>query len=81
MIPGLPPRTAVRYALVLLGGFLAGGRGVAAIHAWREWHAWDTSDPSLADFFRTEFWLQLVFAGCTLAATYVVFRLLRSRGP
>ena len=78
-MPVLPPaRTAIRYALVLLGGILAGARVMAAIQAWREWHAWETSDPSLADFFRTEFWLQLVFAGLTIAATWVAFRLLRS---
>jgi hypothetical protein len=79
--PGrLPARRVIRYALVLLGGFLAGGRMVAAIHAWREWHAWEGSDPSLADFFRTEFWLQVAFAAFTLAATYVAFWLLRPRG-
>ena len=77
----MPTHSPIRYLLVLLGGFLGGGRLVAAVHAWREWHAWETSDPSLADFFRTEFWLQLTFAGITLAATFVVFRILRPPGP
>ena len=76
----MPTHPLVRYLLVLFGGFVAGGRLVAAHHAWREWHALERSDPSLADFFRTECWLQITFAGITLAATYVVFRMLRPRG-
>ncbi|HYC32269.1 MAG TPA: hypothetical protein VEB59_08270 [Gemmatimonadales bacterium] len=76
----MPTGPLIRYLLVLLGGFVAGGRAVAAIDAWREWHAWETSDPSLADSFRTEFWLQLTLTGITLAAAYVVFRMLRPRG-
>jgi hypothetical protein len=77
-------RPVIRYALVLLGGFLAGGRVVAATQAWREWHAWTISDPSLADFHRTEFWLQVGATGLSLAVTYIAWWLLRpqpARGP
>ena len=72
-------RPIVRYALVLLGGFLAGGRLTAAIQAWRDWHTWATSDPSLADFHRTEFWLQVGATGLSLASTYIAWWLLRPR--
>jgi hypothetical protein len=66
-----------RHALVLLGGFLAGSRLVDAAGAWREWHRWAVADPSAADLYRANFWFDVVVALLTLAAAWLVHRLLR----
>jgi hypothetical protein len=68
-----------RHVLVLLGGFLAGSRLVDAARAWQEWHRWAVADPSAADLYRTNFWLDVVVALLTLAAAWPVHRLLRPR--
>jgi hypothetical protein len=45
----VPTRTIARYRVALVGGFLAGNQLLAARRAWRGWHQWAISDPSLAD--------------------------------
>jgi hypothetical protein len=64
---------------VLLGGFLAGSRLVAAAQAWRDWHRWAVSDPSAADLYRTDFWVELTIALLTVAVVGLVYWLLRPR--
>jgi hypothetical protein len=71
----------VRYAAVLLGGFIAGGRIVSAIHAWREWHTWAERDPSGADAYRTLFMVDLGIVAVALALAGLVWWLLRSWPP
>ncbi len=71
----------VRYAAVLLGGFIAGGRIVSAIHAWREWHRWVEQDPSGADAYRTFFLVDLGIVALTVALAGLVWWLLRSSPP
>lgn len=81
-MPIMPPsprmltRTVVRYGILLLGGLLAGNRLLAAYQAWKPWHEWATSDPSLADFYRTEFWLGLGSATLVLGVAAFLFWLL-----
>ncbi len=70
-------KTIVRYALVLFGGFLAGSRLVDAVDNWREWHEWALADPSAADLYRTNFWVDVTFAvliGCLAALIYWLLR-------
>lgn len=71
-------RSLTRRALVLLGGLLAGSRLVDAGRAGREWHRWAVADPSAADVYRTDFWMDVVLAGLAIVAAALVFRLLRS---
>ena len=80
----MPTRTiaqAARYVAVLLGGFIAGGRIVSAMHAWREWHTWAELDPSGADAYRTFFLVDLGVAALTVAIAGLVWWLLRSLPP
>jgi hypothetical protein len=50
---------------------------VAAAQAWRDWHRWAVSDPSAADLYRTEFWVELTIALLTVAVVGLVYWLLR----
>jgi hypothetical protein len=70
-------RTLARHAVVLLGGFIAGGRFVEAAQAWREWHRWTVADPSAADLYRTTFWIAVTIAGLSLGLGALVFWMLR----
>jgi hypothetical protein len=70
-------RTLTRYGLVLLGGYLAGSRLVAAALAWREWHQLAVSDPSAADLYRTDFWVEINITVLTLRVVGLVYWLLR----
>jgi hypothetical protein len=69
----------VRYAVVLLTGFIAGGRAVDAVHAWREWHRVSASDPSAADAYRTFCMVDSAVAVVSLAIAALVWWLLRQR--
>jgi hypothetical protein len=68
----------VRYAVVLLTGFIAGGRTVDAVHAWREWHRVGASDPSAAAY-RTFWMVDAAAAVVSLAIAALVWWLLRQR--
>jgi hypothetical protein len=70
-----------RYLAVLLAGFIAGGRIVSAIHAWREWHAWVVRDPSGSDAYRTFFMVDLAVVALALTIGGLVWWLLRARPP
>ena len=50
---------------------------MAAAQAWRDWHRWAVSDPSAADLYRTEFWVELTIALLTVAVVGLVYWLLR----
>lgn len=67
-------RTLARYGLVVFGGLLAGRRSVDALHAWREWHRWALTDPSAADLYRTNFWVDVVILGLTLGIAGLLYR-------
>ena len=69
-------RTVVRYCVALVGGLIAGNQLLAARQAWRNWHAWVVSDPSLADFYRTDFWVDVVTAALSVAVAGFLFWLL-----
>jgi hypothetical protein len=70
-------RTLARHGLVLFGGFLAGSRLVDATQAWREWHQWSVTDPSAADLYRTNFWIDIVVVVLVLGVAGLTYRLLR----
>jgi hypothetical protein len=72
-------KTVVRYSLVLVGGFFTGSRLVDALDNWREWHQWAVADPSGADFYRSNFWIDVAIAALTLGITGLVYWLLRPR--
>ena len=78
----VPTRTIVRYAVALVGGFLAGNQLLAARGAWRGWHQWAISDPSLADFYRTDFWIDVGTTALVVSVAGFLFWLLgpHSRG-
>lgn len=80
----VPTRTiaqVTRYTVVLLGGFIAGGRMVSAIHAWREWHTWEDVDPSGADAYRTFFLMDLSVLALSVVIAGLVWWLLRPPPP
>jgi hypothetical protein len=70
----------VKYAVVLVTGFIAGSRTVEAVQSWRQWHIWSLRDPSAADAYRTTFMMNLVIAGLSLAIAALVWWLLRPAG-
>src|SRR5258705_2250011 len=70
-------RTLARYGLVLFGGLLAGRRSVDALHAWRGWHRWALADPSAADLYRTNFWVDVVILVLTLGIVGLLYRSLK----
>jgi hypothetical protein len=70
-------KTIIRHALALVGGFLAGTRLIDAVKDWRQWHEWAVVDPSAADLYRTNFWLDVTFAIAIVGITALISRLLR----
>lgn len=69
----------MRYAVVLLTGFIAGGRTVDALQAWREWHRLAASDPSAAEGYRTFCLVDSAAAAVSLTLAALVWWLLRPR--
>ena len=72
-------RTLARYGLVVFGGLLAGRRSVDALRTWREWHRWALTDPSAADLYRTNFWVDVVILVLTLGIVGLLYRSLGRR--
>jgi hypothetical protein len=72
-------RMGVRYGILLVGCLWGGNQLLAAYRAWKAWHEWATGDPSLADFYRTEFWLDVGTATLVLGVAVFLFWLLRRR--
>jgi hypothetical protein len=70
-------KTLIRHALVLLGGFITGSRLIDAVENWRLWHEWAVSDPSAADLYRTNFWVDVASVILTLGMTGLIYWLLR----
>ena len=72
---------ALRYALVLVAGMLAGNRVVEAIRAWREWHSWLGSDASGSEAYRTFFLVNATAALLCIGLAALLWHLLRPRRP
>jgi hypothetical protein len=72
---------ALRYALVLIAGMLAGNRVVEAVRAWREWHAWAGSDTSGSEAYRTFFLVNTAAALLSIGLAALLWHLLRPRRP
>jgi hypothetical protein len=66
----------VRYAVALAGAATAIDRFLSARQAWNDWHQWAASDPSLADFFRTSFWVDAGTGAFALGIAAFIFWLL-----
>ena len=79
--PELRPRDIARYGLILLAGICAGGRAVGAVVNWRLWHELAVPDPSAADLYRTNFWIDLVAVAVFIAAAWLVNLMLRPQPP
>ena len=71
----------VRYLVVLLTGFIAGGRAIDAVRTWQEWHTWVQRDPSAAEAYKTFFLVNAAAAGLSLTIAGLVWWLLRPRPP
>ena len=67
----------IRYAVVLVTGFIAGSRTVDAARSWQEWHIWAVRDPSGADAYRTFFLVNTAVALLSLCIAGLVWWLLR----
>jgi hypothetical protein len=74
-----PVRNAIRYAIVLVAGIIAGGRAVSALEAWQQWRRWRDRDPSGADAYRAFAQVDTVIAVLTLAVAVLIWWLLRPR--
>jgi len=72
---------ALRYALVLIAGMLAGNRVVEAIRAWQEWHSWLGSDASGSEAYRTFFLVNATAALLCIGLAALLWHLLRPRRP
>ena len=75
------PRDVARYGLILLAGVCAGGRMVAALGNWRLRHELAVTDPSAADLYRTNFWIDVVAVAVFVAAAWLVNLVLRPQPP
>jgi hypothetical protein len=67
----------LRHGIVLVGGFVAGSRGISAIAAWRAWHDLAASDPSGAELYQTTAMLDLGIVAVSLALAGLGWWLLR----
>jgi hypothetical protein len=72
---------ALRYALVLIGGIVAGDRIAEAIRAWQEWHRWLGRDPSGSDAYRTFFLVNTTAALLSIGLAALLWHLLRPKPP
>jgi hypothetical protein len=72
---------ALRYALVLIAGIVAGDRIAEAIRAWQEWHRWMGRDPSGSDAHRTFFLVNATAALLSIGLAALLWHLLRPRRP
>jgi hypothetical protein len=66
-------RAVVRYAIALLGAFLAGNRLLSARSEWVMWHRPDIlNDPSAMELYQDGFWIDIAsaVAACAVAGTW-----------
>lgn len=69
----------IRYVVVLLTGFIAGGRIVGAAQSWMEWQRWSVLVPSSAGAYRHLFLENTAVALVSLTIAALVWWLLRPR--
>ena len=77
-------RSVVRYAVVLLGAFLAGNRLVSARNEWVMWHRPDImNDPSAMELYQSGFWIDIAsaVAACAVAGMWFWYLGRRPRRP
>jgi hypothetical protein len=67
-----------RYAVVLLGGIIAGGRTVSAVHFWQQYRSSSRQDPSAADAYLTFMEIDLVIVVLSVVAAGLVWWLTRA---
>jgi hypothetical protein len=71
----------VRHGIALLGGFIAGSRGISAVVAWRAWHDLVATDPSGAELYRTTAMLDLTVVVVCVALAALAWYMLRPKAP
>jgi hypothetical protein len=67
----------IRHLVVLVTGFLAGSRAVAAALSWRDWHRAGVLDPVAAANYRQDFLTDLAVAVLSLLIAGLVWWLMR----
>lgn len=72
-------RNAIRWGLFLAGIVVAARRVPLILGDYREWHRNLNFDPSLADFWRTSFWINTIGTSFILAVAIGIFFLLKPR--
>jgi hypothetical protein len=72
-------RTLVRCLVVLLGCIIAASRIIAAVHARKEWRRWAIVDPSVADLYRGDYWVECAATGAGHSSD--IRRLLAAASP
>jgi hypothetical protein len=70
---------AGRWWLGLTGLFMAASVVPQALRNYRQWHSALVTDPSAADFWRTDFYLDLARIAAELIVAVAIFVFLKSR--
>ena len=65
--------------MVLVTGFIAGGRSVDAVQAWQNWQTRAAQDPSAADAYRGFFLTDTAVALLSLSIAGLVWWLLKPK--
>jgi hypothetical protein len=72
---------ALAWSLLAVGVGMALWRGARAVFWLREWSAARISDPSAAELYQINLWLEVAFAAIAFAIGFGAFRLLPRRSP
>jgi hypothetical protein len=72
-----PVRDAIRYGIVLLGGFIAGSKLISAVQSLQQWRTGRESDPSAADLYLTSAEIDSAIAVISLALAVLLWWSLR----
>jgi len=74
-------RNILRYAIVLLGGSVAGVAGVAAIESWQQYRLWTGRDSSAAEAYLSFAANNSAVVVLSVALAGLLWWLLRPRSP
>ncbi len=74
-------RNILRYAIVLLGGIIAGVSAVTAVQAWQKYLIWKGRDPSAADAYLSFATTNSAVVVLSVALAWLLWWLLQPRSP
>jgi putative flippase GtrA len=74
-------RTILRYAIVLLGGIIAGVSAVTAMQAWQKYWIWRGRDPSAADAYLSFATTNSAVVVLSVALAWLLWWLLQPPSP